>query len=85
MQCSKPGQARPAPFELFHFSTAPENSRTLQTMKKVTVYISHDDYQWDTEQQCQQWETLLQLLKDLKASKNSYLRARILHAFKEVA
>jgi len=54
-------------------------------MKKVTVYISHDDYQWDTEQQCQQWETLLQLLKDMKASKNPYLGARIIHAFKQAA
>jgi len=53
-------------------------------MKKVTVYISHDDYQWDTEQQCQQWEALLQLLKDIKASKNPYVSARIFHALKEV-
>lgn len=54
-------------------------------MKKVTVYISHDDYQWDTEQQCQQWETLLQLLKDIKANKNPYLRGRLCQALKGVA
>jgi len=54
-------------------------------MKKVTVYISHDDYQWDTEQQCQQWEALLQLLKDLKASKNPYLDRRLSLALKGAA
>jgi len=54
-------------------------------MKKVIVYISHDDYQWDTEQQCQQWETLLQLLADMKASENPYLTARLFQAFKAAA
>lgn len=53
-------------------------------MKKVTVYVSHDDYQWDTEQQCKQWEDLLQLLKDMKASKNPYVASRVFLAFKSV-
>ena len=47
-------------------------------MKKLTIYESDDGYQWESEEACKEWETLLPLLERAKKL-NSRIRYRLLY------
>jgi hypothetical protein len=51
-------------------------------MKKLTIYESHDGQRWETQKECEAWETLLDLLKTLSVETNQFHSSRLYNALK---
>jgi len=52
-------------------------------MKKLTIYESHDSQRWETQEECEAWETLLDLLEKLSVKTNQFHSTRLYHALKQ--
>ena len=52
-------------------------------MKKLTIYESHDGQRWETQKECEAWETLLDLLETLSVETNEFHNTRLYYALKQ--